>query len=176
MRILAGDYQPGSNIPVESELCSELGVSRTVLREAINLLTAKGMVTPRVKVGTAVNPRTQWNFLDPALLDWLLAMGDVGPFLMKLSEFRHALEPAAASLAARNATFEDFERLHRAYEDMAASTDDLEAWVAADFRFHQAIYLATRNEFFWPVGRLLEPALIAGFRVIGSAHNQPMSA
>lgn len=92
--------------------------------------------------------------------------------LMKLSEFRHALEPAAASLAARNATFEDFERLHRAYEDMAAATDNLEAWVVTDFRFHQAIYLATRNEFFWPVGRLLEPALIAGFRVIGSARNQ----
>ena len=172
LRILAGDYQPDSNIPVEPELCRELGVSRTVLREAINLLTAKGMVTPRVKVGTAVNPRTQWNFLDPALLDWLLAMGDIGPFLTKLSEFRNALEPAAASLAARNATFEDFERLHRAYEDMAASTDNLEAWVVADFRFHQAIYLGTRNEFFWPIGRLLEPALIAGFRVIGSAHNQ----
>ena len=52
LRILAGDYQPGSNIPVEPELCRELGVSRTVLREAINLLTANGMVTPRVKVGT----------------------------------------------------------------------------------------------------------------------------
>ena len=172
LRILAGDYQPGSTIPVEPELCRELGVSRTVLREAIQLLTANGMVTARVKVGTAINPRAQWNFLDPALLDWLLAMGDIGPFLMKLSEFRHALEPAAASLAAVNATFEDFERLHHAYEDMAASTDNLEAWVAADFRFHQAISLATRNEFFWPVGLLLEPALIAGFRVIGSAHNQ----
>lgn len=171
LRILAVDYKPGETIPVEIEFCTELGVSRTVLREAIKLLTAKGMVTPRVKVGTIVNPRSQWNFLDPTLLEWLLAIEDVGPFLVKLSELRKALEPAAASLAARNATFEDFERLHRACEDMAASTRDLEAWAAADLRFHQAIYLATHNEFFWPVGRLLEPALVAGFRVTGSAQN-----
>jgi DNA-binding FadR family transcriptional regulator len=171
LRILAAGYKPGETIPVENEFCAELGVSRPALREAIKLLTAKGMVTPRVKVGTAVNPRSEWNYLDPTLLEWLLAMGDVGPFLLKLSELRKALEPAAASLAAQNATFEDFERLHRAFEDMAASTRDLDAWAAADLRFHQAVYLATHNEFFWPIGRLLEPALVAGFRVTGSAGN-----
>lgn len=170
-RILSGDFRPGQTIRAEVEFCTELGVSRTVLREAIKLLTAKGMVTPRVKLGTIVNPRSQWNFLDPMLLEWLLAIEDVGPFLTKLSDLRKALEPTAASLAARNATFEDFERLHRAFEDMAASTHDLDAWAAADLRFHQAVYLATHNEFFWPIGRLLEPALVAGFRLTGSAQN-----
>ena len=171
LRILAGDYSPGETIPAEVEFCNTLGVSRTVLREAIKLLTAKGMVTPRVKVGTIVNPRTQWNFLDPVLLEWLLAVEDVGPFLIKMSDLRKAIEPAAASLAARNATFEDFERLHHAFEDMAASTRDLDSWAKADLRFHQAIYFATHNEFFWPIGRLLEPALVAGFRMTGSAQN-----
>lgn len=171
LRILTADYKPGETIPAEIEFCTKLGVSRTVLREAIKLLTAKGMVTPRVKVGTIVNPRVQWNFLDPMLLEWLLAVEDVGPFLVKLSDLRKALEPAAASMAARNATFEDFERLHRACEDMAASTRDLGAWAAADLRFHQAVYVATHNEFFWPIGRLLEPALVAGFRATGSAQN-----
>ena len=68
LRILAAGYKPGETIPVEKEFCTELGVSRPALREAIKLLTAKGLVTPRVKVGTTVNPRAEWNYLDPALL------------------------------------------------------------------------------------------------------------
>ena len=60
---------------------------------------------------------------------------------------------------------EDLERLHLAFADTLAATDDFGDWIAADLRFHQAIYFGTRNEFFWPIGRLLEPALLASFRV-----------
>jgi DNA-binding FadR family transcriptional regulator len=171
LRILDGSYGSGDTIPSEVDLCAELGVSRTALREAIKLLSSKGLVTPRVKVGTIVNPRRQWNFLDPVVLEWLLAVGDIGPFLKKLFALRQAVEPAAAALAARNATFEDFETLHTSFQGMAAAVDDFDAWVASDLRFHQAIYEATGNELFWPVGRLLEPALLASFRVTSSAQH-----
>lgn len=171
LRILSGIYEPGKTIPSEIEFCAELGVSRTALREAIKLLSSKGLVTPRVKVGTIVNPKSQWNFLDPFILQWLLLVEDIGPFLTKLFALRKALEPAAAALAAQNATFDDFEKLHRAFEGMVAATDDVEAWVASDLRFHQAIYIATHNEFFWPIGSLLEPALLASFRITSRAHH-----
>ena len=171
LRILDGRYKPGDTIPSEVAFCAELGVSRTALREAIKLLSSKGLVTPRVKVGTIVNPKSQWNFLDPLVLQWLLMVEDIGPFLSKLFALRKALEPAAAALAAQNATFDDFEKLHRAFEGMVAATDDIEAWVASDLRFHQAIYIATHNEFFWPIGCLLEPALLASFRVTSRAHH-----
>lgn len=173
-RILAGSFRPGKTIPAEIEFCAELGVSRTVLREAIKLLTSKGLLTPRVKVGTIVNPREHWNYLDPFILEWLPKVGDVGPLLVKLFDMRKALEPEAAALAARNAMPEDLERLRLAFADMIAATDDFGDWIAADLRFHQAIYLGTRNEFFWPIGRLLEPALLASFRVTSRAphHHQ----
>jgi DNA-binding FadR family transcriptional regulator len=172
LRILDGTYRPGETLPSEVTFCAQLGVSRTALREAIKFLFSKGMVTPRVKVGTIVNPRRQWNFFDPTVLEWLLAVGDIGPFLLKLWALRKALEPAAAALAARNAGFEDLEVLHHSFAAMVDAADDLDAWVVADLRFHQAIYAATDNEFFWPVGRLLEPAFAAGLRVTGMAQHQ----
>lgn len=66
------------------------------------------------------------------------------------------------------------ERLGLAFADMLAATDDFNDWIEADLRLHQAIYLGTRNEFFWPIGRLLEPTLLASFRVTGRAphHHQ----
>ena len=174
LRILSGHYEPCETLTPEVELCAELGVSRTALREAIKDLAAKGLLTPRVKVGTIVNPRAQWNFLDPLVLQWLLLVEDVGPFLQKLLELRMALEPGAAALAARNANDADRKALRAAFDAMAAATDDFEAWVAADLRFHQAIYFSTGNEFFWPIGSLLEPALLAGFRITSKAphHHQ----
>jgi len=174
LRILAGGYKPGQTIPAEIEFCTKLGVSRTALREAIKLLSSKGLLTPRVKVGTVVNPREQWNFLDPFILEGALKVEDVGPLLVKLFDMRKALEPVAAALAAQHAMPEDLERLRLAFADMLAATDDFNDWIEADLRFHQAIYLGTRNEFFWPIERLLEPALLAGFRVTSRAphHHQ----
>ena len=172
LRILDGTYPPGDTIPSEMDFCVELGVSRTALREAIKFLFSKGLVTPRVKVGTIVNPRRQWNFFDPTVLEWLLEVGDIGPFLIKLWALRKAVEPVAAALAAQNATFEDFEALHRSLQAMVEAAEDEDAWVRADLRFHQAIYAATGNEFFWPVGRLLAPAFAAGLRVTLSVQHQ----
>ncbi|WP_316978299.1 FadR/GntR family transcriptional regulator [Shumkonia mesophila] len=173
LRIMGGKIKPGEILPREAELCEELGVSRTVLREAIKTLSAKGMITAKSKVGTVVNDRHQWNFFDPDLLVWLLSTENISEFLGKLFELRRAIEPVAASLAAQNATFENFNDLHQAFEEMCAATEDLEWWVHADLRFHQAIYFSTGSEFYWPIGQLLRPAFEASFRISSSAeHHQ----
>src|SRR6266480_6010336 len=65
-KILGGELPPGALLPAEPEL----GASRTVLREAIKVLAAKGLVEARPKTGTRVRPRDAWNLLDPDVLAW----------------------------------------------------------------------------------------------------------
>src|ERR1700722_18840626 len=68
LRILSGDYIPAEALPIEPDLMLELGVSRTVLREAVKILAAKGLLESRGKLGTRVRERRHWNLLDPTIL------------------------------------------------------------------------------------------------------------
>ena len=73
--IVAGRYAPGAAIPPEPILCEELGVSRTVVRESIKSLIAKGLVTTGPKVGTRVQPPDQWNWFDADVIVWQTQAG-----------------------------------------------------------------------------------------------------
>ena len=68
--IVAGRYAAGASMPPEPMLCEELGVSRTVIREAVKSLVAKGLVSTGPKVGTRVLPEEQWNWFDPDVIMW----------------------------------------------------------------------------------------------------------
>ena len=103
-QILRGDLEPGETLPSESDLGAGLGVSRTVLREAIKVLAAKGLVESRTKIGTRVKARDEWNLLDPDVLSWSLASHDAESYALAVSEMRRVLEPAGAALAAQRAT------------------------------------------------------------------------
>src|SRR5690554_603084 len=74
-RIVSGDYAEGQVLPGDAELIARFGVSRTVLREALKTLSAKGMVEARARVGTKVLPRSRWNMFDPDVLLWHLEAG-----------------------------------------------------------------------------------------------------
>jgi DNA-binding FadR family transcriptional regulator len=100
-------------------------------------------------------------------------VGGIGDFLDKLFELRMSLEPTAAALTARLSNRDAAIELRSAYEAMVRAKVDFDAWVDADLRFHQAIYLGTGNELFWPVGQLFAGALRASFRVSSSnLHHQ----
>src|SRR5512134_3077055 len=75
LRIVRGDYAPGSILPRAEELAAELGVSRTVIRETLRVLTEKGLVQPRQRTGTRVRSRASWNLVDPELIGWQRAAG-----------------------------------------------------------------------------------------------------
>src|SRR5437867_4809520 len=109
-RILGGDLQPGDLLPAEPEL----GASRTVVREAIKVLAAKGLVESRPKTGTRVRPRESWNLLDPDVLAWLQDGAVSEDLLRKLTEVRRIIEPAAAELAAARADGRDLAALEQA--------------------------------------------------------------
>ncbi|MCK6441541.1 FadR/GntR family transcriptional regulator [Elstera cyanobacteriorum] len=161
-RILSGDYAPGALLPNEETLSAELGVSRTALREAIKVLASKGLIESRPKIGTRVRPAKVWNLLDPDILAWSLATRPALEFVGKFLELREMVEPGAAALAARNHTPDQAKAMQEAFDAMAAAPD-IDAWNAADVRFHQALMAATGNEFVASLGGLIDLALTASF-------------
>ncbi len=98
-RILAGELQPGETVDPEL-LGTEFGVSRTVVREALRALAAKGMIDARPNRGTFVRFRRSWSLLDPDLLRWRSEGDHMGELFRSLGEVRAIIEPAAARLAA----------------------------------------------------------------------------
>jgi DNA-binding FadR family transcriptional regulator len=162
--IVRGDIVAGDTLPSEMQLCEMIDVSRTVVREAIRTLTGKGLVEARAKSGTRVRPPEQWNQLDPDVLRWQLETSDVDSYLNKLFQLRCAVEPAAAALAATQAGPEDIARIRAGCDGMEAARLN-EHFVVADIAFHQAIYFATRNEFFWPIAQMFEITLRQSFTI-----------
>ncbi|MEH3148754.1 MAG: FadR/GntR family transcriptional regulator [Methylobacterium frigidaeris] len=143
--ILAGRHAPGAVLPGEIEFSEQLGVSRTAYREAIRILSAKGLVESRPKTGTRVSPRGRWNLLDPDILAWAFESEPSEAFVRDLFELRLIVEPAAAELAAGRRSGLDIARMGHALEEMARHGLAAAAGRAADQAFHHAILEATRN-------------------------------
>jgi DNA-binding FadR family transcriptional regulator len=145
VRIVKGELEPGDTLP-DNGTVDEGAVSRTVVREAIKVLAAKGLVESRPKVGTRVRPRRDWNLLDPDVLAWQIEAGPDSRFLEQALELRRMIEPAAARLAAERATDVQIAALYELYEAMAAAGDDLDAFMEPDLRFHTLLLEACGNE------------------------------
>ncbi|MFZ2391599.1 FadR/GntR family transcriptional regulator [Rhodoferax sp.] len=142
-RILEGSLKSGDRLPSERLLALDLGVSRPSLREAMQQLVTKGLLSTRHGGGTFVTDRLDAHFVDP----WQ-DMLKGNPLLHRdLLEVRQMLETQAASLAADRATDADISRLdavHAALEN-SYDRDDLSACIDADAAFHQAVAEATHN-------------------------------
>ena len=158
LKILRGELEPGAFLPNEDHLSTELDVSRNVVREAIKVLAAKGLVESRPKTGTRVQSRHDWNLLDPDVLAWRIEAGPDDIFLEEMFAVRRLIEPEAARLAAERATAGDVAELGRALGEMEDAVDDLDAYVAADVRFHSEIYRASHNELLEYIGEMLRGA------------------
>ncbi len=169
--IIAGRYPPGALLPSEGELLARFSVSRTVLREAITVLSAKGLLEARQKRGTIVRPMLDWNQLDPSVIGWAggpapdLASAELADRLEQLIEVRHIVEPAAAALAARRGTEEDFARMRDAYQAMESAGADVQAFMAADLAFHIACLRASRNNFLLPIAHAIRSAMVTSLQV-----------
>lgn len=142
-RILEGSLKPGDRLASERDLAVELGVSRPSLREAIQKLVSKGLLTTRHGGGTTVTDRLEAPFVDP----WQQMLDGHPTLQADLLEFRHMLEAQAAYLAAERATDADIERLDAAVTalDAVYASNDLSACIDTDVAFHQAIAEAAHN-------------------------------
>ncbi len=157
-QIIGGKLKPGDVLPKEDTLSVEYEVSRTVIREAIKGLAARGLVESRPKVGTIVRPQADWRLLDPEVLEWMAATSSSDEFLFQIAEVRSVFEPATAALAARHATDEDIARIGEAYAELETSIGDEAAWALADLHFHSSIGRACHNELLlYIVGALRKP-------------------
>lgn len=146
MAIVSGKYAPGDTLSGEVAFAEELEVSRSAYREAVQVLTAKGLVESRPKAGTRVLPRNRWNLLDPDVLAWAFAGEPDVAFVRDLFELRAIVEPAAARLAAQRRTKDDLKAMKDALAAMRRHTLATEAGRAADRDFHNAILHATGND------------------------------
>jgi DNA-binding FadR family transcriptional regulator len=165
VRIVSGQFDHHPTLPTETEIQSEFGVSRTAVREAVRLLSAKGLTESRPKTGTRVKPKTAWNLLDPDVLRWQLAAGPEANFIENLFAMRGIFEPAAARLAACHVTAEQLVPMEQALEAMIRLPLGSLEQVKADLAFHQSILEASGNALLRSLGSLIESALLAMFEI-----------
>jgi len=144
--ILSGEYAPGDILSGEVAFSESLGVSRSAYREAVQVLTAKGLVESRPKAGTRILPRDRWNLLDPDVLAWAFTGEPDIDFVRGLFELRAIVEPAAAALAAERRDRADLKTMKDALGGMRRHTLETEAGRSADRDFHNAVLRATRND------------------------------
>ncbi len=165
-RRIANDiFNPSEVMPTESELAEMLGVSRATIRDAIKVLSGKGMVRTARRYGTRVRPVEEWNLLDSDVVSWhepthprLLMM------FVETTELRYIIEPAAAALAAERASDEQMETLLSAAHALHPEKDETEELFAADCRFHATLLEATGNLMM----RQLRPLILTMLRILTS--------
>jgi len=154
-RIVSGSL-PAGHIMLAEQLERDLGVSRSVVREAVRVLQSLGMVASTKRVGIRVLPATDWNHFDPQVIRWRLAGRSRGAQLRSLTELRTAVEPMAAALAADHAP----PPMRAELEDIAARmltvgrSGNLESFLELDILFHARVLASSGNEMY---GKLDEP-------------------
>ncbi len=154
--ILAGEFAPGDLLPSEREISASMGVSRSVVREALGRLASLGLVRSVHGSGTRVEaPNSR-----QVTVGYQRLLGHGGPRLEDLAAVRLPLETAIAALAAGRRTAEDLARLEQAQKVLGNPRRSLEAHVQADMDFHAALAGATGNPLFQTVLAPIQQLLI----------------
>ena len=174
--IVGGRWAAGAAIPPEPLLGDELGVSRTVIREAVKSLVAKGLLVTGPKVGTHVLAEDDWNWFDPDVVRWKSRVGLTREFLRDLQELRRVVEPAGVRLAAQRATPADVAEIETAYAGMKAAIEQGGDYVASDLRFHQGLLRAGHNRMVVQMSKALGALLRTSFEVSTSRQDGPASS
>jgi DNA-binding FadR family transcriptional regulator len=166
--IVTGQYTKNNPFPIEGDLCKQYGVSRSILREAVKMLTAKGLLGALPGRGTFVQPEDRWSLLDTDVLRWILERKPTLDLLIELAEVRLAVEPAAAALAARFAGGLGTAAISRAVARMEAAERGEDDALDSDIAFHVAVLHASGNRFCSQLSKLTETALIFSIGVTNS--------
>lgn len=174
--IVTGRYSDRNSFPVEAELCTQYGASRSVLREAVKILTAKGLLGARARHGTWVQPEERWNLLDPDVLGWLLERKYSPALLIEFTQMRLAVEPMAATLAAQVGTPEARAAVRAAIGRMLAAEQGDDDPLESDIAFHVAVLQASGNKFYAQLRELIGTALRFSIRMTNRYKGVRMSS
>jgi DNA-binding FadR family transcriptional regulator len=167
--IVRGEFTAGKSLPIEAELGKKFGASRTVMREAVKILSTKGLIGQRPRVGTFVHPEEKWDLLDAEVLTWILDKEFSQSLVREFLEVRLGVEPAAAALAAVNATAADKDLLKLKLERMRGAIKGHHDPVQADIQFHATILEISHNRFYHQLTPIVETALRFSIRVTNKA-------
>lgn len=160
--VVSGDVAPGERLPEPTTATEDGGVpSRTVTREATRVLESMGLVDVRRKSGATVNPIERWNMFDPRVIRWRLMGSHRMAALRELSQLRAAVEPAAARLAATNATPGQWAALTEAAIGMISHSDHAneQPYLDSDVLFHRTLVQASGNLMFANLGDVIASTL-----------------
>ena len=161
--IVTGRYEQQA-FPTEAQLSQAHGVSRSVTREAVKMLTAKGLLSARPRQGTIVQPPATWNLFDTDVLRWLLERKFSVDLLRHFNQLRVAIEPEAAALAARFGRDEDLRGIDAGLARMIAAEQGDDEPLEADIAFHIAILKASENPFYAQFRDVVTTALRTSIR------------
>jgi DNA-binding FadR family transcriptional regulator len=153
-RIVSGELAPGALLPSEPEMSANFGVSRTVIREALRILGAKGLIDVRHGSGTRVTPPYEWDPLDASILAVRRERGQLGAVLKDLIEARGIIECEIAALAAIRHDASDRMRIEALLATMRAALDRPDEFIEADAGFHDTLVAASGNRVLM---RMMEP-------------------
>lgn len=157
--IVTGTYSGKNDFPIESVICEQYGASRSVVREALKVLNAKGLLMARPRRGTSVRPEKEWNLLDPDVLYWMLSRRFDVKLLIDFTRARLAIEPAAAAEAARTASDEQMQHMRDKLVGIKQAVEGQGDPLLADIGFHLSILEASNNPFFYGMSPMIESAL-----------------
>ena len=161
-KIVGGEYQPGDTLPIEGDLCTQYGVSRTTVREAIKHLAGKRLIDVQPKIGTRVLPFNDWNLLDREVLAWRLNAQFDSKIVEDIFEMRLCFEPRACYLAARSGSVEDHRLIEKRYTKLASivqAGNDIRLAAQADLEFHMTIINLSQNGMFITIGSAIKAAM-----------------
>jgi DNA-binding FadR family transcriptional regulator len=139
-KIGAGEVEPGAPLPPESVLCETYGVGRSVVREALQALDAKGFIVVRQGSVAVVAPKYHWHVLDQEFLE----VTNAEEYFVLLQEARELLEPRLASIAATRATDDAITEMAEINHQLA-TVQDPSQHAELDIAFHDAVARATDN-------------------------------
>ena len=165
VQIVSGEISEGDILATEEAASRAHSVSRTAYREAIKVLTAKGLVESRPKIGTRVRPRSDWNMLDPDVMRWASKLAATSEFADSLFEFRMIVEPEAARLAAQKGLEEKVGAIGAALDVMESTEPSTQENLDADLAFHAAIFNASGNEFLSSLNHMVDALLAWSFEI-----------
>jgi DNA-binding FadR family transcriptional regulator len=173
LAIVQGTYPVGTGLPSEAELCVEYDVSRSSTREAVKMLSAKGLISSRPKQGIRVLPESNWNMFDTDVLRWILSSKPSLALLKEFTQVRVALEPQAAALAAVTASYKQLEAIEKALTRMVEAEQGLDDPLEADIAFHTSILAASNNRFLLQLTEFISTALRVSIRYTNKIKGVP---
>ncbi|MBV9380341.1 MAG: FadR family transcriptional regulator [Streptosporangiaceae bacterium] len=168
-QIVLGELREGDQLPSESVLMEEFGVSRPTLREAFRILEAEGAIT--VRRGVRGGARVQVPDAGVAARHVGLVLQHRGTLLSDVYDIRAVLEPAAARMAARRRTSADLARLQDVLDRERESIDDPGASFAADAEFHRLIVELSGSETLQVLTAMVTDIIREGDRAYADSHD-----